>query len=206
MQCRDETEEAERVIADIRRLVDEARGEPRDFAILCRTNEQPRSFETELRRADLPYVLVGGMSFFDRKEVRDILAYLKVIENPHDEPALRRQFNLPAMKDGTRQDVQRTMLGARQLAVDKHPHISFRSTAIEPQGDGRLRVRGELSLHGRTREVTFPADFSFSDGVLRAKAKLRFAQSDFGIEPYRFAFGAVRNRDQVELLIELVAR
>jgi len=95
LQCRDETEEAERVVADIRRLIDEARGQPKDFAILCRTNEQPRSFETELRRANLPYVLVGGMSFFDRKEVRDILAYLKVIDNPHDEPSLRRIINQP---------------------------------------------------------------------------------------------------------------
>jgi DNA helicase II / ATP-dependent DNA helicase PcrA len=95
LQCRDETEEAQRVVGDIRRCLDERQGQPSDFAILCRTNEQPRSFETELRRADVPYVLVGGMSFFDRREVRDILAYLKVIDNPHDEPALRRIINQP---------------------------------------------------------------------------------------------------------------
>src|SRR5882757_388023 len=96
MQCQDETQEAERVVADIRRLLDSKKVQPRDIAILCRTNEQPRSFETELRRADVPYVLIGGMSFFDRKEVRDILCYLKVIDNPHDEPALMRIINQPA--------------------------------------------------------------------------------------------------------------
>jgi DNA helicase-2/ATP-dependent DNA helicase PcrA len=96
MQCQDEAIEAQRVVEDIRQQLEKRLAEPRDIAILCRTNEQPRSFETELRRADVPYVLIGGMSFFDRKEVRDILSYLRVIDNPHDEPSLMRIINQPA--------------------------------------------------------------------------------------------------------------
>ena len=94
-----ETAEAEEVVRDIRQrldVVDGPRTAASDIAILFRTNEQPRAFELELRRAKVPYVLVGGMSFYDRKEVRDVLSYLKVIANPNDEVSLLRIINVPS--------------------------------------------------------------------------------------------------------------
>ncbi|RIK82608.1 MAG: AAA family ATPase [Planctomycetota bacterium] len=95
LQLRDETQEAEQVVADIQRMLAQPGVRAADFAILCRTNEQPRAFETELRRANLPYVLIGGMSFFDRKEVRDLVAYLRTIDNPAEETSLLRVINTP---------------------------------------------------------------------------------------------------------------
>jgi DNA helicase II / ATP-dependent DNA helicase PcrA len=100
LQLQDETDEAEKVVADIKQKLTTPGVRAKDIAILCRTNEQPRAFETELRRAKLPYVLLGGMSFFDRKEIRDTLAYLQIIENPRNEPALLRIINTPARNIG----------------------------------------------------------------------------------------------------------
>jgi DNA helicase-2/ATP-dependent DNA helicase PcrA len=91
----DEMTEAQFVVEEILKLVRRDEGRLSDVAVLFRTQVQPRPFEAELRAKGLPYVLVGGMSFFDRKEVRDVVAFLKVALNPDDEAAFLRVVNTP---------------------------------------------------------------------------------------------------------------
>jgi len=95
LQCQDGEMEARNVVTKIKERIART-GQPfRNFAILFRTNDQPRAFEMELRQQQIPYVLVGSQSFFDRKEVRDLLAYLKVLLRPHDNQSLLRILNTP---------------------------------------------------------------------------------------------------------------
>ena len=95
VKCIDAEDEARAVIERIRHNVSKKRMAHRDHAILMRTNSQTLVFEQELRFADIPYVLIGGQQFFDRKEVKDAIAYLRFIVNPYDEVNLLRILNYP---------------------------------------------------------------------------------------------------------------
>ena len=95
LQCKDGETEAKTVVRQIKTRLETTKRQPKDFAVLFRTNEQPRALEMEFRAAKIPYTLIGGQSFFDRKEVRDIFAYLKVLNRPRDEVALLRILNTP---------------------------------------------------------------------------------------------------------------
>ena len=89
-------EEAMIVAQDIKRLRKLAHCNYSDFAILYRTNSQSRSFEEELRKDGIPYRIYGGLSFYQRKEIKDVIAYFRLIANPDDEEAFKRIINYPA--------------------------------------------------------------------------------------------------------------
>ena len=89
-------EEAIIVCNDIKRIRRQEGGDYSDFAILYRTNAQSRSFEEQMRKDGIPYRIYGGLSFYQRKEIKDVIAYFRVVANPNDEEALRRIINYPA--------------------------------------------------------------------------------------------------------------
>ena len=101
--------EAEFVVSKIKELVKEKELKYKDFAILYRTNAQSRVFEEVLRRSAIAYKIFGGLKFYDRKEIKDILAYLKVLVNPQDSISLRRIINTPkrSIGDATIEKIQK---------------------------------------------------------------------------------------------------
>ena len=91
-----EQEEAVMIVADILERMRSRRAQYQDFAILYRTNSQSRALEEQLRRRNIPYMIYSGNSFFDRAEVKDMMAYFKLVVNPRDDESFRRVVNKPA--------------------------------------------------------------------------------------------------------------
>ncbi|MHC4893485.1 MAG: ATP-dependent helicase [Planctomycetota bacterium] len=116
MALEDDTAEADTIALQIQRAVREKRSHHTDFAVLFRTATQPRAIETQLRARGIPYVLVGGQSFFDRKEIKDVIAYLRVASNPDDEAALLRILNRPTRGIG-KKSIDRILDFATQEGV-----------------------------------------------------------------------------------------
>ncbi len=128
----DERREAEFVVGAIRRLTADGERVPGDFAVFYRTHAQSRVLEEAFRAADIPYAVIGGMRFYDRAEIKDLLAYLRVIANRDDEVSLERILNVPSRGIG-----DTTVERVRELAVQNK--LSFwhaMRAAIEPSFDG----------------------------------------------------------------------
>lgn len=120
----DETAEAAEVVAVVRGAVGSRKLRYRDIAVLYRTNAQSRALEDQLRRNNIPYIIVGGLKFYERKEIKDILAYLRVVANTRDAVALQRIINFPTRGIGAQ-----TLLKLDEYARERQ--IPLYSTLLE---------------------------------------------------------------------------
>ncbi len=139
-------EEALIVCNDIKRIRREERCEYSDFAILYRTNSQSRSFEECMRKMNIPYHIYGGMSFYQRKEIKDVIAYFRVVVNPDDEEALRRIINYPSRGIGD------TTLG-RIVAAATLNGVSLWTVICSPVAYGLDVNKGTIGKLGKFRDL-----------------------------------------------------
>jgi DNA helicase II / ATP-dependent DNA helicase PcrA len=134
-----EHDEAEFVVSEISRLRDLGKSNPGDTAIFYRTNAQSRVFEEVFLRSGIPYKVVGGVRFYERREVKDFLAYLRVLVNPEDEVSLRRIINTP--KRG---------IGDRALdLIDLHANargLTFWQSLCEVENNQEIAARSSSSI------------------------------------------------------------
>lgn len=131
-------EEALIVCREIKRIKRQDDCQYSDFAILYRTNAQSRSFEEELRKQSIPYRIYGGLSFFQRKEIKDVIAYFRLVANPDDEEAFKRIINYPARGIGNT-----TLAKIATCALDNH--VSFWQVISSPEHYGLGVNKGTLA-------------------------------------------------------------
>ena len=131
-------EEALIVCREIKRIKRQDDCQYSDFAILYRTNAQSRSFEEEFRKQGIPYRIYGGLSFFQRKEIKDVIAYFRLVANPDDEEAFKRIINYPSRGIGNT-----TVAKIAACALDNH--VSFWQVISSPEHYGLGVNKGTLA-------------------------------------------------------------
>ena len=131
-------EEALIVCREIKRIKRQDDCQYSDFAILYRTNAQSRSFEEEFRKQGIPYRIYGGLSFFQRKEIKDVIAYFRLVANPDDEEAFKRIINYPSRGIGN-------MTVAKIAACALDNHVSFWQVISSPEHYGLGVNKGTLA-------------------------------------------------------------
>ncbi len=145
-RAEDEKDEARYIAQEIDRLCTIDR-QWKDFAVLYRTNAQSRNFEESLSRRDIPYRVVGGVRYYERKEIKDLVAYMRLVENPDDELSLLRILNEPKRGIGnTTRDKLTALAGVRQESL-------FR-TLSDPDVQDGLSAKAGKAVHELMETLT----------------------------------------------------
>jgi ATP-dependent DNA helicase Rep len=161
LRARDAADEAQRVVGEIVQAQRLGKGPLSEIAILYRSNFLARPFEQALRGQGVPYVLSGGTSFFDRTEVKDILAYLRLMANPADDRAFLRIVNVPRREIGTR-----TLEGLAQQAGERHR--SLLESADDLGLASRISERGARRLQQFSQLIGRLAETAERQGPITA--------------------------------------
>jgi DNA helicase-2/ATP-dependent DNA helicase PcrA len=139
VECTDDKDEGYRIVQAIQEEGHQKKLDLKDFAILYRTNAQSRSLEDALRRHSIPYIIVGGIRFYERKEIKDILAYVRLLANQLDQESILRVINYPARGIG-----ETTIERVRQYASQRD--LPLISALAEPDKIPELSDRAKKSL------------------------------------------------------------
>ncbi|WP_067533411.1 DNA helicase PcrA [Nocardia crassostreae] len=168
-----EHDEASFVAREIDKLVDHGDANYNDVAVFYRTNNNSRALEEIFIRMGLPYKVVGGVRFHERKEVRDIVAYLRVLENPDDAVSLRRVLNTPRRGIGDRAEAcvavhaeQRNIGFAQALRDAADGKVALLNTRAQRAIAGFLDLLGEIRAAGAQDDVDFPDVGTVVEAVL----------------------------------------
>ncbi|MCI7719004.1 DNA helicase II [[Pasteurella] aerogenes] len=174
-----ELDEALFVASQINRWLEDG-GKLDDCAILYRSNSQSRVLEEALIRANIPYRIYGGMRFFERQEIKDALAYLRLIANRQDDAAFERVVNTPARSIGDRTlDILRNLARERQLTLWQATHIAIQENMLASRSATALLRFIELvnSLHRDTEEMPL---FEQTDFVIKHSGLYTMYQQEKG--------------------------
>ena len=152
-----EHDEAAFVAEEVDRLNDEGLAAPGEVAVFYRTNAQSRVFEEVFIRVGLPYRVVGGVRFYERREVRDLLAYLRLIANPADEVSLRRVLNVPKRGIGDRAEEYVASYGQRE-------RITFAEALRTPSDVPALAARSASAIAGFNAMIDELREQAATDG------------------------------------------
>lgn len=155
----DEKEEVRFIVAQIKKMMQERKpGRYRDFAVFYRTNAQSRAVEELLIRENIPYKIYGGLRFYDRKEIKDILAYLKLISNPKDLISILRIINVPGRKIGktTLHEIERFAIKNKVTfteALYRNSEISTISTGVKERINAFLDMLSDFRSFAAEHDV-----------------------------------------------------